>query len=72
MAVFSGSYDELADPIDVASLVSMLGSNVVFNQEYPLGHLSFALAKDMTWFTNDVVNVIGQYATNSAATTSFT
>ena len=64
VAIFSGSLDKLADPADVATLVQQLGSNVVFNQEYPLGHLSFGLAKDMTWFSNDVVNVVNKYATN--------
>lgn len=67
MAVFSGSYDELADPTDVATLVEQLGSNVVYNKEWPLGHLSFSLAKDMSWFTGDAVDIIGQFATNSAS-----
>lgn len=58
VAVFSGSLDKLADPTDVATLVQQLGSNVVFNHEYPLGHLSFALAKDMSWFSGDAVNVM--------------
>jgi lysosomal acid lipase/cholesteryl ester hydrolase len=68
VAVFSGSYDKLADPTDVATLVQQLGSNVVFNKQYPLGHLSFALAKDMSWFSGDVVSVIDQYATNAFET----
>ena len=67
VAVFSGSYDKLADPTDVASLVEALGSNVVFNQEYPLGHLSFGLAKDMSWFSGDVVNVMNQFSGNTAS-----
>jgi len=68
VAVFSGSYDKLADPTDVATLVEQLGSNVVFNKQYPLGHLSFALAKDMSWFSGDAVSVINQYATNAFET----
>ena len=67
VAVFSGSLDKLADPTDVATLVERLGSNVVFNHEYPLGHLSFGLAKDMSWFSNDVVNVMNQFSSNIAS-----
>jgi hypothetical protein len=33
---------------------------------YELGHLSFALAKDMTWFNEDVLTLINNYATNTA------
>jgi len=70
-ALVSGSYDKLADPTDVAWLNDQL-SNVVFAQEYPLGHLSFSLAKDMTWFSQDVMGVINKYATNDFASTNFT
>lgn len=65
VAIFSGLFDKLADPTDVATLVQQLGSNVVFNNQYPLGHLSFALAKDMSWFSGDVVDVMNKYATNA-------
>ena len=41
-----------------------------WHQVYPLGHLSFTLAKDMTYFREDVMNLVGQYATNSFATDS--
>jgi len=38
---------------------------VVHNKVYPLGHLSFTLAKDMSYFTGDVMDLVNQYATNS-------
>ena len=63
-ALVVGTYDKLADTSDAAWLNEQIKSNVVFYEEYPLGHLSFVIAKDMSWFTNDVVNLIGQYATN--------
>ena len=38
---------------------------LVHNKVYPLGHLSFAMAKDMSYFTGDVMDLVDQYATNS-------
>ena len=45
-----GDMDALADPADVKWLASELGENVVFMQEYHLDHMSFALAKDNSFF----------------------
>lgn len=76
MALVSGSLDLLANPANVDWLATELEANhkmegntspLVFNQQYELGHLSFTLAKDMTWFKTDVLTLIGQYATNDAA-----
>ena len=63
-ALVVGTYDKLADPTDAAWLNEQIKDSVVFYEEYPLGHVSFVLAKDMSWFTNDVVNLMGKYATN--------
>ena len=41
--------------------------SLIWNKTYPLGHLSFTLAKDMSFFTGDVMNLVKQYATNSFA-----
>ena len=68
VGVFTGSYDKLADPTDCAELVTMLGDNVVYNKQWPLGHLSFGLALDMSWFTGDAVNLIKEYSTNDVRT----
>jgi len=70
-ALVSGSYDPLGDPTDVAWLADQLKNITVFNQEYPLGHLSFTLAKDMSWFSDDVMGVINKYATNDFSTEAF-
>ena len=53
-----GSDDKLANPTDAAWLRDQLGDNVVFYEEYKLGHLSFTMALDMSWFTNDIVPLI--------------
>ena len=60
----NGYSDNMSTQEDVNWLVSKLGDNVVFNEIYNLGHLGFTLAKDMTWFKNDVVKTINEYATN--------
>jgi len=40
---------------------------LIWKEVYPLGHMSFSLAKDMSFFTVDAMNLINQYATNSFA-----
>ncbi len=45
---------------------------MVFYETYELGHMSFLIAKDMTFFTVDALNVINKYATNVVETTIFT
>lgn len=64
VAMVQGSSDKLADELDVQWLYDQITDQVVYRQEYNLGHLSFSLAKDMTWFQEGVVGVINQYATN--------
>ena len=63
-ALIAGTYDKLADVTDVAWLNEQIKDKVVLYKEYPLSHLSFVLAKDMSWFTDDIVPLIAQYATN--------
>lgn len=60
-ALFSGSLDKLADPVDVAWMHEQIKEHVVFAKEYHLDHFSFVIAKDMSYFTEDAVNVIQQY-----------
>ena len=50
-ALFSGSIDGLANPVDVANLSASIHEHVVFEKEYHLDHFSFVIAKDMTYFT---------------------
>ena len=41
---------------------------LVWHKTYPLGHMSFAIAKDMDYFTGDVMDLVAKYATNTAST----
>ena len=66
IAMFVGSLDKLATVEDNRLLREQLevGTNVVFYREYELGHLSFVLARDMTWFKEDVVRILKTHATS--------
>ena len=64
--LFIGQYDLLATVKDNELLKQKLNEDMlVWDQVYPLGHLSFVLAKDMSFFTQDVVNLVSKYATNT-------
>ena len=56
-----GSDDLLANPQDAVWTAYQIGDAVVFYEEYKLGHLSFTMAEDMSWFTNDVMTLINSY-----------
>ena len=53
-----GDSDRLADMKDVDWLVSQLKENVFFYHQYHLGHMSFAWAKDMSYFTVDAMSIL--------------
>ena len=57
-ALIAGEYDRLADLLDIAWLKTRIDDHVIFYGEFPLGHLSYALAKDMTWFSDTVMGLI--------------
>jgi len=65
IALFGGSGDELADPTDVKWLAQNLNKNVIFYHTYNLDHMSFAIAKDMSFFQVDAMGIISKYATNN-------
>ena len=69
VAMVIGEYDKLATPADAEWTSNKISNALVFKETYPLGHLAFSLAKDMSWFTDDIVPLIGQYATNSQTKT---
>lgn len=60
VALFAGSYDKIATPDNVEWLNDQISDKVVHKAYYPLGHLSFALAKDMSYF-DDVLTLMRQY-----------
>lgn len=61
IAMFSGSQDLLADPRDVAWTNEQLKDTVIFKHEYYMGHMSFAIGKDMSFFTVDVMSILNHY-----------
>ena len=58
VALMSGSEDLLADPTDVKFAIKELNHTLVFDKEYYLGHGSFAIAKNMSYFTVDAMTLI--------------
>ena len=60
-ALMSGDVDPLADPIDVQWITEQLGSNVVFAKQYHMNHTGFAMANDMSFFSEDAVALLHQY-----------
>ena len=63
-AMLSGSNDGMAIPADVAWTIEQLGDNVVFQKQYQgFDHFSFILAKDMSYFKEDVLGLLEQYNT---------
>ena len=61
-AMISGSADTEAMPADVAWTIEQIKDHVVFAKEYQgFDHSTFIIAKDMSYFNNDVVSVIKEY-----------
>lgn len=60
--MLAGSKDVLADPEDVAWFhEQMKDTTVFFKGDYNMDHNSFAIAKDMTFFTKDAMSVLNHY-----------
>ena len=60
-ALLSGSLDHMATPTDVAWISEQLGDKVVFQKQYLMDHFTFALGKDMSFFSVDAVNLLNEY-----------
>jgi hypothetical protein len=63
MSLHHGDVDQLADEVDVAWLIDESQSGlkkdkIIQVKEYHFGHVSFLMAKDMSYFTNDVIPAI--------------
>ena len=61
IAIFSGSQDGFAHPEGVKWTVSQLKKTLIFDHEYYLGHLSFAIGKDMSFMTVDTMAILNHY-----------
>lgn len=64
-ALFYGTLDKLADVADNLWLTKQISPDyLAWSKAYELDHLSFSLAKDMTWFKQDVMSLVNKHSTN--------
>lgn len=61
VALYRGTLDDLADVKDTAWLADQMKSTLVFDNEYRMGHISFLIGKDMSWFTVDAMYMFEKY-----------
>ena len=61
VAIFAGIEDILADTTDAEWARDRIGDNVVHYEEIHAGHLTFMVGKDMTYFTEGVMDLLQQY-----------
>lgn len=61
-AMIVGKADKLADPQDAEWTRDTIGKAVIHYQEVEGGHLTFMIAKDMTYWTTDVMNILNTYS----------
>ena len=59
--MFSGDIDTLAVPEDVEFITNALGDNVVFHKQIHGSHGTFVLGPDMSFFSDDAVNLLQEY-----------
>jgi len=63
IAMFVGEEDDLADVTDARWLRNQTDSEVVHYEEMPkMGHISFLIAKDMTYFSDRVISLLNKYS----------
>lgn len=56
--MFVGLEDILADPTDAKWTADTIGADVFHYQEINGGHLTFLIGKDMSYFTDDVMDIL--------------
>lgn len=62
IAVFAGLKDVLADPEDVKWFQKVMKDQIVFSStQLPFDHLTFAFARDMSFFTKDTMALVNHY-----------
>ncbi len=61
IGLFVGKDDELGDPVDVAWLRTQIANVIAMDKTYPLGHISFLFAKDMS-YVDDVIAFLDTHA----------
>ena len=61
IALIAGSKDHLSTVEDTRWALNELSQQVVFYKEFNLGHLSYFIAKDMSYFREDVMSILNKY-----------
>jgi len=61
IAIFNGNIDPIVLEADVNILIERLGDNVIYHKVIDGDHWTFSMAQDMTWFKEDLVNVLQTY-----------
>ena len=62
IAIFAGTEDLIAESKDVEWTSYELRHTTVFYSMIPdLGHMSFAIANNMSYFTKDVMSIVNHY-----------
>ena len=61
VAVIAGSQDRLSTVQDARWAKEKLFKVLVHYKEYDLGHLSYFISKDMTYFSKDVIRLLEKY-----------
>ena len=61
IAIFNGSLDSVVLEADVNHLIEKLGDNVVYHKVIEGDHWTFSMAQDMSWYKEDLVNVLQTY-----------
>ena len=61
IAIFNGTIDPDVLQPDVDYLIERLGANVVYHKLIDGDHWTFSMAQDMSWYKEDLVNVLQKY-----------
>mmetsp|Transcript_36186 Transcript_36186/g.47541 ORF Transcript_36186/g.47541 Transcript_36186/m.47541 type:complete len:84 (-) Transcript_36186:135-386(-) len=61
IAIFNGTLDSVVLEADVDYLIEQLGENVVYHKVIEGDHWTFSMAQDMSWYQQDLVNVLQHY-----------
>ena len=61
IAIFQGIEDKIADGKDALWTVDQLGDNVIHYEDIHANHNTFAIGKDMTYFSETVIGLLNKY-----------
>lgn len=61
IAIFAGLSDLLVEPNDTQWIKDQLYEDLVYYKEFNLGHMSYLTAKDMSYFSENVIDLVKAY-----------